>query len=252
MHKPEPVHTPDELLPLPDEPAVRSRLDAHFRLWLGAAPVQREARLVVTLIRDEPGWDGKVRPIQGVTGPEGAVLAVSPAYADLFEGHAVEDVFADAAAGDGHDRLEARLGVPVSFGLPKFRWSERAASLPDAGVWVARDDPRIREWLRPFNGGILAAFDRDGRYRAGVGVKGHNHLAREISVYTEPADRGQGLATRLVAQAARAIIAGGGVPIYQHTDDNEASGRVAASAGFPDRGWYMLEIHPGVRGDIRG
>jgi RimJ/RimL family protein N-acetyltransferase len=237
---------------VPDEATVRERLDAHFRLWLGAIPAPGEARLVITPLRDEPGWDGKVRPIQGVTGPEGAVLAVSPSLASLSEGVAVEDVFADAAASDGHDRLQARLGVPVSFGLPLFRWSERAAVMEGVGEWVDRNDPRIPDWLRPFNGGILATFDAENRYVAGVGLKRHNHLARELSVMTDPGYRGKGMATRLVAQAARQIIAEGGVPIYQHTPDNEPSARVADSAGFPHRGWYMLEIHPGARGEIRG
>jgi hypothetical protein len=29
--------------------------------------------------------------------------------------------------------------------------------LPPVGEWVERDDPRLPPWLRPFNGGVLAA-----------------------------------------------------------------------------------------------
>lgn len=236
----------------PEESTVRARLNEHFQRWLGAVPKPNSSRFIVRSLQDQPGWDGKVRPIQGVTGPEGSVLAVSPRYADLFANANIEDVFIDAASFDSHARLEVRFGGPVSFGLPIFRWSERAADLPEIGEWVDVDDPRLPAWLRPFNGGVLAAFDTNDSYMAGIGLKRHNDLAREISVGTEPEHRGQGYATQLVAQAARRIIAEGGVPIYQHGGANEASARAAIAAGFPDRGWHMLEIHPGAAGNVRG
>ncbi len=231
---------------------VRQRLDAHFMEWLGAVPQPGPARLIVSGGRERPGWDGKVRPIQGVTGPEGAVLSVAPAFGRLFDGVDLDALFQSAAQPDAHERLRAMLGAPVSFGMPAFRWSEAAADGPDIGEWVDIDDPRIPGWLRPFNGGVLATFDAADEYMAGVGLKRHNDIAREISVGTDPEHRGQGYATQLVAQAARRIIAEGEVPIYQHGGENDASGRVADLAGIPDRGWRMLEIHPGDVGDIRG
>ena len=237
---------------IPTEPDVRARLDRHLRLWLEARPEPGSGRIIVSPRRDEPGWDGKLRPIQGVTGPEGSVLAISPRYAGLFEGVRASDVFDDAAGPDAQRRLEARLGVAVGAGMPVFRWAEAAAGGGDIGQWVAKDDPRIADWLRPFNGGILAVFDDDDGYVAGVGLKRHNDLAFELSVGTEPDFRGQGLASTLVAQAARAIIAAGGIPLYQHAEGNEASAKVADAAGFPDRGWHMLEIHPGGSGEVRG
>ncbi len=236
----------------PDEATVRERLHAHFRLWLGIVPDPARPQLIVSSRRDEPGWDGKIRPIQGVTGPGGSVLAVSPAYGRLVDDLEVDTVFADAASSGASALLEARLGVPVSVGLSIFRWSERVLDLPDAGKWFGSDDPRIPEWLRPFTGGVLVVFDENGAYQAGVGLKRHNEVCREIAVGTDPEHRGQGFATQLVAQAGRRIIAEGGVPIYQHGGENEASGSVADGAGFPDRGWRMLEIHPTAPGDIPG
>lgn len=230
---------------------VRDRLDQHFRWWLGGPPVPGAGTLNVTAARDEPGWDGKARPIQGVTGPEGSVLAVAPGVAELLEGSTAADVFADASAIDGQERLARRLGVSAGYGMPVFRWSEKAADGPDVGEWTDPIDSRLPDWLRPFNGGVLAVF-QDGRYVAGVGLKRHNDIAFELSVGTDPEFRGQGFATDLVAQAARAIIAAGGVPLYQHGRGNEASARVADAAGFPDRGWHMLEIHPATTGIIRG
>ncbi len=231
---------------------VRHRLDTHFLKWLGAIPNPERSQLIATSVRDEPGWDGKVRPIQGVTGPEGTVLAVSPSVARLFAGVDLETLFHDAGLPDAHARLQATLGIPVSFGMPTFRWGELAEDHPEIGEWVEVDDARIPDWLRLFNGGVLATFDDQGSYQAGVGLKRHNDIAREISVGTDPEHRGQGYATQLVAQAAHTIIVEGGVPIYQHSGGNDASGRVADLAGIPDRGWHMLEIHPGTAGDIRG
>lgn len=236
----------------PDATTVRLRLDAHFLQWLGAIPEPERPQLIVTSIRDQPGWDGKVRPIQGVTGPEGTVLAVSPAFADLFSGVDIDALFRAAGLPDAHQRLRKTLGMPVSFGMPTFRWSEAAIEGPEIGEWVDTRDPRLPDWLRLFNGGVLAAFDDGNVYQAGVGLKRHNDIAREISVGTDPEHRGQGYATQLVAQAARHVIDEGGVPIYQHGGGNDASGRVADLAGIPDRGWHMLEIHPGNVGDIRG
>ncbi len=237
---------------VPDRTTVRERLDVHFMKWLGAIPDRARPRLVVTERRDEPGWDGKIRPIQGVSGPDGIVLAVSPRHAGMFDGVELIALFRDAGQPDAQRRLRECLGQPVAFGMPIFRWSERAADLEDAGTWIDPVDRRTPEWLRPFNGGVLVSLDDEGRYQAGVGLKRHNDLAQEISVTTEPDHRGQGLATRLVAQAARRVIEEGSVPIYQHADGNQGSGRVADAAGFPDRGWHMLEIHPGEPGDIRG
>jgi RimJ/RimL family protein N-acetyltransferase len=231
---------------------VRARLDQHLLWWLGGLPAPGDGQLNVIETRNEPGWDGKVRPVQGVTGPEGSVLAVPPELAGLFAASTAAEVFADAAAEDGHGRLEKRLGVPVGYGMPVFRWSEAAADGPDSGQWIDRSDERLPEWLRPFNGGVLALFDGDDQYVAGVGLKRHNDIAFELSVGTDPEFRGQGFATDLVAQAARTVIAAGGLPIYQHGDGNEASAKVADAAGFPDRGWFMLEIHPGSGGTVRG
>jgi len=123
-----------------------------------------------------------------------------------------------------------------------FRWTEAPADLPDAGVWVDTARPRLPGWLRPFGGQALVAFDDHGQYLAGVGIKRHGELGHEIAVGTEPQARGQGLARRLVAQAARRILDQGRIPTYLHTFDNAASSRVAAAAGFPDLGWSALML----------
>lgn len=230
-----------------DEHIVRERLHEHIRQWLGVWPPQSQYQLVVAPERDLPGWDGGVRPIQGIHSPKGSVVAVSPRYAHLFRDIDPEALIRDLLqAPDANVRVSMRLGIPVSAGMPVFRWSEREVSQTEIGTWLPADDPRLPLWLRPFSGGVLIALDDRGEYVAGVGLKNHNDVAQEISVGTDPHHRGKGYARMLVAQAARAIITGGGVPIYQHEQDNIPSALVADAAGFPDRQWRSIEIRPGI------
>ena len=162
------------------------------------------------------------------------MLSVPPAHRD-----AVADLLAgldaDAAAQVIAARLPALLRRPeqVCF-TGVFRWSQTPAALPGAGEWEPSDGPGIPDWLRPFPGEVLIARDGDGAYLAGVGLKPHDVSGIEISVGTAERARGQGLARRLVARAARRIVAGGAVAIYLHDPGNTASARVADAAGFPD------------------
>nr|WP_246277875.1 GNAT family N-acetyltransferase [Phytohabitans rumicis] len=99
------------------------------------------------------------------------------------------------------------------------------------------------QWLRPFGGEVLIAREPStGAYLAGVGIKRHDGHGNELSVGTEERARGQGLARRLVAQAARRVLDEGAVPTYLHSFDNVASARVAEAAGFPDRGWIVYGV----------
>jgi ribosomal protein S18 acetylase RimI-like enzyme len=162
----------------------------------------------------------------------------------LFKGIDTEKLAADLGAPDAEARLSRQLGVPIDFGTAVWRWSERAAELPEIGEWVAADDPRLPHWLRPFQGSVLVAFDERHAFVAGVGIKKHDERAQELSVGTDQNHRGRGYASMLVAHAARDIIARGGVPIYRHEAHNSASAHVAAAAGFPDRNWHSIVIQP--------
>lgn len=197
---------------------------------------------VGSLTRERPAWDGRVQPFVGVARDDGsAVLSVPRAAAPAVR-----------ALGQDLGRIGARL-APVlgvegaSFGRGCFRWCGRPAALEEAGEWVARADPRVPEWLRPFNGEVLVAWDAEGAYGAGVGRKRHDAFGHELAVATEEALRGRGLGRRLVAQAARRVVAEGAVATYLHSHDNLASARVAEAAGFPDRGWQILGLWGGTR-----
>jgi GNAT superfamily N-acetyltransferase len=214
------------------------RLALHLSSWLGHWPPTAPFAVVSSPARELPGWDGTVRPLAGVATPEGTVVSVPAgmlvAALDLLE-RSGPDGF---VAGVG----ELVAGVPGPLGRGVFRWCREPSDLPDAGEWVERGDPRVPEWLRPFNGAVLVAFDVDGRYAAGVGRKRHDAHGQELAVATEPAHRGRGLGRRLVAQAARRVAADGAVATYLHRADNRASAAVAEAAGFPDVGWQVLGL----------
>jgi GNAT superfamily N-acetyltransferase len=217
--------------------AVAARLTAHLESWLGRWPPPGPGLHVVgSAQRSRPGWDGRVRGVVGVMTPDGGILSVPPGAEAAVRALGVEP---DALI-RGVPAALSRPGAVLGRGA--FRWSEEPADLADAGEWVARSDPRVPEWLRPFNGDVLVAWDEDGSYAAGVGRKQHDAHGHELSVGTDEHLRGRGLARRLVAQAARRVIADGAVPTYLHAFDNTASARVADAAGFPDRGWQVLEL----------
>lgn len=192
-------------------------------------------------LREQPGWDGAVRPLLGVATPDGAVVSVPPGWVD-----ALTPVLTPVAT--DLERVAAEL--PLAVGRPGdvvtvgvFRWTTDPSPLPDAGEWVATEDPRVPGWLRPFNGDVLVAWDEAGAYAGGVGRKMHDRWGHELAVGTEPALRGKGIARRLVAQAARRVIADGAVPTYLHDPANVASAHVADASGLHDAGWRVLTLH---------
>ena len=208
--------------------AVADRLTAHLRHQLGAWPPPGDLLVTTSPERTRPGWDGVVRPVAGMAAPEGAVLSVPADLVDDLRGGDLEGVV--RVLGRRLRRPHARLERSV------LRWTGAPADLPDLGEEVDVADGRVPEWLRPFGGEVLLALDEDGRYQAGVGRKRHDRWCTELAVGTDPAARGRGLARRLVATAARRVLAEGKVPTYQHDPDNAASARVAAAVGFLDAG----------------
>ncbi|GGM30822.1 GNAT family N-acetyltransferase [Dactylosporangium sucinum] len=210
-------------------------LESFLRTWLGSWPSPGGLVVVGHAAREKARWDGGEQLAIGVTDAAGnGVLSVPPGRVD-----AVTDLVATAGFGALAGRLPALLGRPEHrFYTGVFRWSDAPADLPDAGEWEPSDGPGLPDWLRPFPGEVLVARE-DGRYVAGVGLKPHDPTGLEISVGTEEHARGRGLARRLVARAARRIVAGGAVALYLHDPANVASAHVADAAGFPDLGWKI-------------
>lgn len=244
---PPPVTSPAPLSGNEDENEQRL-LDAFLRAWLGSWPPRGELELVGWQGRDRPGWDGTTRSGLGVESPAGTVLSLSPSLLGNVESLDLERILAAWRSRSAASAVPALLGVPGhTLGRVTFRWCHSPASLPalaEIGEWVAPDDPRLPAWLNAFNDDVLVTWDRAGRYAAGVGRKWHNPYGQELAVGTDPAHRGRGLASKLVAQAARRVLDDGALPIYLHGRGNVGSARVAARAGFPDRGWHVLSLRP--------
>ena len=235
--------SPHQQHPIVDTAEIDRRLTAFLTTRLGLWPPARALEIVTSPLRDEPGWNGAPRPMVGIESPLGTVLSFSPTlFPDLDRVDPV-DIEDELGTADAYMTLPELVGRPeMHFGRAVFRYVDQPADLPEPGEWVPNDDPRLPAWLRPFNDEVLVVWDDDGRYAAGVGRKKHNQFGHEIAVGTEPAHRGKGLARMLVAQAARQVLRDGAVPIYLHGDRNAASLRVADQAGFPDRGWHLVEL----------
>ncbi len=234
-----------------DLTVVPDALRAHWAAWTGASdaelavlggPGPPTVVVVASAGRTRPGWDRAVHAVTGIADPNGnAVVSVPPGY----------DERARALVTGGGDVDNLRAALPELLGKPEHvvyrgicRWAldvPSAEELPDVGEWLPAEDPRVPGWLKPFGGEVLVVLDDDA-YVAGVGLKRHDEHGQEISVGTEEAARGRGLARRLVAQAARTLMAGGVIPTYLHDPANTASAKVADAAGFPDRGWTAIGI----------
>ena len=216
---------------------LAGRLERHLSDWLGAWPPAGEFTIVGSTRRTTPGWDGRIYPVAGVATPDGTVLSVPPDLVDEVRA-AGADLRAVGAA------LPKIVGRPDGkFGRGVFRWCHElvGGTDPDA-VWLPPDDERVPPWLAVFNGDVLVHLDEHGRYGAGVGRKRHDDWGQELSVATEEHLRGQGLARRLVAQAARRVADEGAVATYLHALTNTASAKVAEASGFPDTGWWILGL----------
>lgn len=227
----------------PSQQEIESRLNTFLSSRLGTWPPARSLELRHCDLRDVPRWNGDLQPFLGIESPIATVLTFSekvfPCGTSL-DPREVGDELGDSHA---HITIPAMFQHPeMHFGRAVFRYLGEFVDLPESGEWIETSDPRLPEWLRPFNGGVLVHWADDGSYAAGVGLKKHNDLGYEIAVGTDPAHRGKGLAQSLVAQSARHIWERGAIPIYLHGATNAASARVAEKAGFPDRGWHIIEM----------
>jgi GNAT superfamily N-acetyltransferase len=217
-------------------------LELHLRSWVGEWPPPGPGIHVVGhAARCEPTWDGVVRPLQGVSDRVGTVIAVPPHTVAAVESAIGDDL---ERAGLGDDLGEILDIGPAVVAAGVFRTTDTVdPDLVDIGEWFEHHTPELPDWLAPFNGPRLVAFQDDTPV-AGVGIKVHDAHGRELSVVTDEAARGKGLARRLVATAARRILAEGAVPTYLHDPRNTASARVADAVGFPDRGWRVHGLWP--------
>ena len=218
-------------------------LTLHLRSWVGEwPPPPRGVHVVGDPSRLAPTWDGSIRPLLGVGNGDATIIAVPPDAAQAVSAAIADDLDQPGLG----DELGDILGVGrAAFGAGVFRTTTAVnPNLADLGQWFDAHTDELPEWLAPFNGRRLVAFDDDGRPIAGVGIKVHDRFGRELSVVTDHAARGTGFVRRLVATAARRVLADGAVPTYLHAPDNAASARVADAVGFTDDGWTVHGLWP--------
>jgi GNAT superfamily N-acetyltransferase len=213
---------------------LTTHLDAYRGIWPPSGPVE----VVGWPGRLDPGWDGSTALAVVVMSPEGAVISVPPDLTDRAT-RLSEDLGTESFREDLARAVRAPGRASPWLAL---RWSTAPAPLPDVGEWMEPDHAGLPDWLRAFPGLVLVARDVSGRDLAGVGIKDHTRSGRELAVGTAEEARGRGLARRLVAQAARAVLEDEAVPLYVHHPDNRPSARVADAAGFPDLGWRLLVV----------
>jgi GNAT superfamily N-acetyltransferase len=225
-------------------------LDVFLAAWLGRWPAPSgTVEVVGAERRTQPAWDGRPAPLTGVLTPDGGVVSVAPDRVGAVA--AVLDGLDVAGVRERRAELAEAVGAPggrVIDGI--FRWTAHPTALEDAGEWVDTGDPVIPAWLKPFGGDALVTVE-GGKVVAGVGLKRHDPAGQEVAVVTEEEARGRGLARRLVSQAARRVVEGGGVVVYLHAPDTVASARVAEASGFPDAGWRILGLIPPPSGPRR-
>jgi GNAT superfamily N-acetyltransferase len=228
-------------------------LARHLATWLGSWPPELPLDVVGSEARVQPGWDGKVHRLLGVLDPDpvdlgepSLVLSVPPDLVEPLELlGGLDPSVLDQPSWTG--AVAQALGSPGQrVGVGVFRWIDDPSAvldLGDAGTWVPREDPSLPDWLRPFDAPeVLVARDADGRHLAGVGIKSHDEHGAELAVVTEPEARGRGLGRRLVARAARHVLAEGRVVTYLHEPEDGASARLADAVGFRDRGWRVVSL----------
>ena len=219
---------------------VPAPLAAHLDALLGDWPPEGPLRVVGSVHRERPGWDGTVCPAVALTTATGTVLSVPPDRVDRVRS-LVRERGADVVLGQLGGAVGRRSLRTVRW---VYRWCTDPVDLPEAGVWRPVADPGLPAWLRPFGGEALVAADPAGEQLGAVAVKRHHGGGAELAVVVARAARGRGLGRRLVAQAARRVLDEGAIPTYLHGPDNIGSARLADAVGFVDPGWTQRAAMP--------
>jgi len=182
-------------------------------------------------------------PVRALTREAGAVVGVVPAWSQLVRRHVKDPATVPAG-------LEA---VAAAAGGQVFSWVARtgvAIPPPSVAVTVVQaTDPRLPDWvIGHFTGEAWVVLDEDGKVLSTAVLKRYDDRLREISVGTEEAARGRGLAKAVTAAAARAVLAEGRAVLYNHDPDNHTSARVAESVGLYQLGRFYVVMVDGESG----
>jgi RimJ/RimL family protein N-acetyltransferase len=176
-------------------------------------------------------------PLRAFTRQGGAVVAVSPEWAEPLRKHL-----------DGPDTVRTAMAA-VAAAIPGHLFSGVARTgvvIPPPAVEVTvidATDRRLPDWvIGHFTGEAWVVLGERGEVLSTAVLKRYDERLREISVGTAAAARGRGLARSVVAAAARAVLAEGRAVLYNHDPDNHASAKVAESVGLHELGRYHVVV----------
>lgn len=147
------------------------------------------------------------------------------------------------------DRIDDRPAVVEGFADPDTRrWvpNYRVDDLATAGAYIAR---RAGEWVSDTRYSWAVADPFTGELLGEVGLKELDLTGgtAEAAIWTHPAGRGRGTASRALAAALRFGFGAIGLErvLYRHFAGNTASARVAEKCGFQ----LTDQVEQAVRGD---
>jgi len=203
-------------------------------------------------VLDNPVWAALTGPHRRFAERTGRAARYQPDVT-VFTGVAAADVVDDLADLGGPDGMVVLTGVvpapagwAVVMDLPGVQLTGEAveaASDPEAVVLTAADVPEMLELVArtepgPFRSrtielGTYLGIRRDGALVAMAGERLHPPGWTEISaVCTDPAHRGQGLASRLTRAVVAGIRARGEQPFLHAAATNHNAIRLYESIGF--------------------
>ena len=148
----------------------------------------------------------------------------------------VPNASADALGADEDDTAVSEFSVRIEFLQPeryeRFRGDPRYSN----ALGFSKRRPDIT---------VLAAFDPDAATAladplAMAGASDDSPLMRQIGIDVLPQVRQRGLATHLVYELSRMVLADGRVPFYGTSPSHVLSQRVALAAGFIPTWWEFV------------
>lgn len=214
--------------------------------------------VVDTGVLDDPAGAALGGPHAGFVRRQGRAACYDPEvtpFAALPRGARAQD-WADLSTLIGPGGQAVVIGDhPVPDGW-QIGWHDQVVQLVDAGIEVAGEPEAVRlgpadvpEMLdlvsrtrpgpflpRTIEMGSYLGVRRDGRLVAMAGERMHPPGFTEISaVCTDPAYRGQGLATRLIRAVAAGVRERGETPFLHAASDNTGAIRLYEAMGFAVR-----------------
>lgn len=191
--------------------------------------------LVETQQRDEPEWAGWIHPLWIHSFQGAVVCSVSPSLATRAQEVLSMDPPGNLLSAEALAQAQqvTNQWEWVQCEVFYYPYDKPPAVAADHAIEAMRPgDPEADRRLRNFDGGVFAIRDETGQVLSAAYIKDKGVL-QEIAVGTHLEYQRQGLGKAVVAEAVRAILQAGKVPVYwPDSRENQASYALAQSLGF--------------------